>query len=168
MCRKTRASSAVRSSAAAITELRQAPQRAFVPVGATLIAASVLVAGCGQGHDLSTEQLSRVVEANRPALKVCYDAALDKFPSKQEMRFDAILHIAPDGRVTKVEMPEGAGLPGMQDCLRAEIMHWRFPQAQAETATSLPLVFKPEVVKTQPSVDTLKDMLQKQQQGGGQ
>lgn len=138
-----------------------------MPRGTALIAASVVVAGCGQGHDLSTEQLSRVVEANRPALKVCYDAALDKFPSKQEMHFDAVLHIAPSGRVTKVEMPEGAGLPGMQDCLRAAIMHWRFPQAQTETATSLPLVFKPEVVRTQPSMDTLKDLLNKQQQGGG-
>jgi hypothetical protein len=127
-------------------------------------AVCLLLGACGRSHDLSTEQLSRVVEANRPALKVCYDAALEKFPSKQEMHFDAILHIAPSGRVTSVEMPEGSGLPGMQDCLRAAIMQWRFPQAQAETATSLPLVFRPEVVKTQPTMDTLKDMLQKKQE----
>ena len=129
-------------------------------------AGCLLLAACGQGHDLSTEQLSRVVEANRPALKVCFDAALDKFPTKQEMHFDAILHIAPSGQVTSVEMPQGAGLPGMQDCLRAAIMRWRFPKAQAETATTMPLVFRPEVVRTQPSMDTLKDLLQKQQQDG--
>jgi hypothetical protein len=133
---------------------------------ASRAAVGALLVACGQGHDLSTEQLARVVEANRPALKVCFDTALDKFPTKQEMHFDAILHIAPSGRVTSVEMPKGAGLPGMQDCLRAAIMRWQFPKAQAETATSLPLVFRPEVVKTQPSMDTLKDLLQKQQQDG--
>jgi hypothetical protein len=120
-----------------------------------------LLAACGKDRDLSTEQLSRVVEANRPALKVCYDAALEKYPTKREMHFDAVLHIAPSGQVTSVELPEQSGLPGMQDCLRAAIMRWQFPKAQAETATSLPLVFRPEVVKSQPSMDTLHELLQK-------
>jgi hypothetical protein len=123
------------------------------------------LAACGKSHDLSTEQLSRVVTAGRPALKVCYDDALEKFPFKGEMRMDAILHIAPNGQVKSVELEGGKGLPGMQDCLRAQITRWQFPQAREETATSLPLVFKPEVVKTQPDLHTLEDLLKNTQAG---
>jgi hypothetical protein len=131
--------------------------------GVRALAVLLALAGCGKSHDLSTEQLSRVVAAGRPALKVCYDDALEKFPFKAEMRMDAILHIAPNGHVKSVDLEGGKGLPGMQDCLRAQIKGWQFPQAGEETATRLPLVFKPEVVKTHPDLHTLEELLKKTQ-----
>ena len=121
---------------------------------------------CGKVHDLSTEQLSRVVEQNRPALKTCYDDALEQHPYKQDMHMDAILHIAPSGQVASVDFQGGSGLPGMQDCLRKQIKAWQFPQAPDETATSLPLVFHPEVVKKlPPGMTTLGDLLKQEHAG---
>lgn len=122
-------------------------------------AGACALCACGGGEDLSTQQLSRVVNANRPALEQCYDAALEKHPYKQEMRLEAIIHVAPSGRVSSVELEGGEGLPGMGECLRAAIRGWTFPNADAATHTSLPLIFKPEVVKSQPDLDTVKEAL---------
>jgi hypothetical protein len=123
-------------------------------------AVCVFIVGLGacssQPHDLSTAELSAVVDAQRPALKQCYDQALERSPYKQDMRMDAIIEIAPTGRVKSVSLHGGGGLPGMNDCLRAAIKQWQFPRAKDATATSLPLVFHPEVKPAQPNLEPLK------------
>ena len=123
------------------------------------LAALAFSACGGKSRDLSTEQLSRAVDAQRGSLKQCYDAALKKYPYTAEMRMQAVLRIAPSGRVRRVELEGGSGLPGMSECVRSRIEHWRFPEAQDETATSLPLIFHPDVVEQKPDLPTLDDLL---------
>jgi hypothetical protein len=114
----------------------------------------------GKPNDLSTEQLSRVVEAQRPGLKRCYDTALEANPYKQEMRMQAVIHVAASGRVSSVKLQGGGGLPGMADCIRTAIRAWQFPSAKDPTDTSLPLIFHPEIAPPQPNLDTLRQALQ--------
>jgi hypothetical protein len=145
--------------------VRRALPRALA-TGLIVCATGTALAACGKAHDLSTEQLSRVVEQNRPALKTCYDDALEKHPYTQDMHMSAILHIATSGQVASIKFEGGSGLPGMQDCLRTQIKAWQFPKAQDETATSLPLVFHPEVVKKLPPGSiTLEDLLKQEHAG---
>jgi hypothetical protein len=63
---------------------------------------------------------------------------------------EAAIHIAPSGTVTAVDLEGSGGLPGMSPCLKQAILGWRFPEAKDATHTSLPLVFKPQVTKSQP------------------
>lgn len=108
---------------------------------------ALALAACGGGaRDLSTEELNAVVERERPSLKTCYDAALEKHPYREVLRLNAVIRVAPDGSVSAVELDE-EGLPGMGDCLRKAIGGWAFPKAEAPTSTSLPLIFRPEVGK---------------------
>jgi hypothetical protein len=129
-------------------------------VVAVTLGVSLGLGACkGDLHDLSTEQLSRVVERGTPELKHCYDEALAINAYKQEMRMEAVLQVAPSGRVASVRLNGGGGLPGMADCLRRVIKQWRFPEAKDSTYTSLPLVFHPEVKAAQPNLDTLRQAL---------
>ncbi len=107
----------------------------------------LVVAACaGETQDLSADQLSHVVEQNQPALKLCYDAALERNPYKYEVRIQAAIHIDASGRVSAVELDQD-GLPGMGKCLRETITSWVFPSAPDATHTGLPIIFQPKVVK---------------------
>ena len=112
----------------------------------------------GKPQDLSTEQLSAVVAAERPSLKQCYDTALAQTPYKEEIRMQAVIHIQPSGGVSGIELEGGGGLPGMSDCIRTAIGRWRFPRAKDPTNTSLPLIFKPEVASPQPTAPLLDEV----------
>jgi hypothetical protein len=101
-----------------------------------------------------------VVDTQRPGLKRCYDTALEANPYKQEMRMQAVIHVAASGRVSSVTLRGGGGLPGMADCIRATIRGWQFPSAKDPTHTSLPLIFHPEIKPPQPNLDTLRQALQ--------
>ncbi|MGD8863190.1 MAG: AgmX/PglI C-terminal domain-containing protein [Myxococcales bacterium] len=116
------------------------------PAGCVAI---VLLLGCAacSKDDLSTEQLSAVVDAKRPTLGACYDAALEKHPHKEEVQLEAVIHIEPSGGVSKVELDGENPLPGLDACLREAIGSWKFPKAPDATSTSLPLIFRPEVVQ---------------------
>ena len=105
-----------------------------------------LACGSSDAKELTTEQLSAVVDAQREGLQACYQAALERTPYKSEVRMAANIFIRPSGEVDHVEIEE-SGLKGMPDCLSKAIGQWRFPAAEAQTATNLPLVFTPEVVK---------------------
>lgn len=105
-----------------------------------------LLVACG-GGDLSTEQLSAVVEKEQPTLKACYDEALAKHPLKDEVRMEAVLRITPGGKVASVELDPPPPLPGLSTCLNDAIGRWTFPSAEKTTSTSLPLIFRPEVVQ---------------------
>jgi hypothetical protein len=129
---------------------------------------ALLLASCGLGcrggevQDLSTAQLSAVVEAQQPTLKSCYDQALEKTPYKHAMELQAIIQIEPSGEVESVQIEGTGGLPGMGPCLRDAIQKWRFPKARDATHTSLPLHFKPEIKREGPNLDDLQDALRKQ------
>ena len=121
---------------------------------ARLLVVGALLTGCAsEAQDLSTEQLSKVVAANRDSLQGCYQAALERTPYKSEVRMTANIFIQPSGAVRKVEVDKD-GLKGMPECIEQAIAKWVFPKAPDETATTLPLVFNPEVVK-QPRLDEL-------------
>jgi len=126
-----------------------------------LLAVGLCQFACGgKGEDLSTDQLSVVVTAQQPTLKRCYDAALERAPSAQELRMDAEIAIAPSGRVSSVEIDEGeVSLPGLATCLRDAIRSWKFPQAREATHTGLPLIFKPEVTPAGPTLDQVQQVL---------
>ena len=127
---------------------------------ARALAAAWLLGACGgEPRDLSTAQLAAVVEARRPTLKACYDAALERHPYTQEMRLDAVIEIAPSGRVRSVELEGGGGLPGMAACIRKAIGSWEFPRAEDPTHTSLPVIFKPEIKPAGPTLDDVQQAL---------
>jgi hypothetical protein len=123
------------------------------------VAFALLLGGCGGGakHDLSEQQLSLAVEAQRPSLERCYQSALETSPYKQEIRMQAVIHIAPTGAVSGVELDGNGGLPGMSPCLRKAIAAWHFPEAADATHTSLPLIFQPQVQKAQPDPTAVQE-----------
>jgi hypothetical protein len=129
---------------------------------ARVLAFGLLGGACGgEPRDLSTEQLARVIDAQQPSLKRCYDAALAQHPYRQEMQLQAVIEIAPSGRVSSVELEGGGGLPGMAPCLRKTIAGWRFPRAPDATHASLPLIFKPEIKPAGPTLDDVQQALKK-------
>ena len=125
--------------------------------GATslLAACALLGAACQRpsGGDLSVEQLTAVVAREQDALEPCYQTALDKQPYDHEFRIEARLRIRPDGSVSKVGIDK-EGLKGVGPCVEKAIRTWKFPPAREETRASLPIIFRPKVVKTLP--DDLK------------
>lgn len=110
--------------------------------------------GGGEPEDLSTEQLSMVINGRRPQLQECYETALADNPSRKEVRMHAAIHIKPSGEVYKVEIDEGGALPGMVKCLEQAIVGWKFPTVPDETHASLPLIFRPESTDGKPSGST--------------
>ena len=107
-------------------------------------------AGCRRAaNDLSVAQLSEVVAREQPSLEVCYQAGLDRTPYDHEFRIQARLSIRRDGTVDKVELDQN-GLQGLGPCLEQTIRAWRFPQAEADTLASLPIIFRPKVEKVLP------------------
>ena len=116
-----------------------------MPCAAWPLLAWMLGACSAVPADLSEAQLSAVVMRERPGLERCYHTALEKNPYVRDITMEAIIVVAPSGGVKSVELEGGGGLPGMSPCLLATIKSWRFPTAKDETATSLPIVFRPEV-----------------------
>ncbi|MDH5670712.1 MAG: AgmX/PglI C-terminal domain-containing protein [Myxococcales bacterium] len=109
-----------------------------------LSASLLLLHACSAGADLSTEQLSAVVEAQQPGLQRCYQDALDDHPLKEVVEMSALIRIAPNGAVESVSLDGKGLLPGLEACVEKTITGWKFPTAGRPTDTSLPLVFRPE------------------------
>jgi hypothetical protein len=122
--------------------------RALIPWAACL---AVLGFGCRpkSGGELSVAQLTAVVAREQASLTPCYQNALDKTPYDHEFRIESVLRIRPDGSVADVSIDQ-AGLEGVGPCVTAAIRTWKFPPAQAETRTRLPIVFRPKVEKALP------------------
>lgn len=115
-----------------------------------LMAAALCATGCGsKGGELSVQQLSEVVAREQDSLTPCYQAGLDATPYEHEFRIQAVLEIKPTGKVSKVELDQ-TGLRGLGPCVEKAIRTWQFPTAKAETRASLPIIFRPKVVKTLP------------------
>lgn len=114
-----------------------------------LLTAALFSACRPSGGDLSVQQLSEVVAREQDTLEPCYQAGLEATPYEHEFRIEATLAIKPDGRVSSVKLDQ-TGLRGVGPCVSKIIMGWRFPTAKAETRASLPIIFRPKVVKTLP------------------
>jgi hypothetical protein len=112
--------------------------------------AALFAPGCGgKRGDLSVQQLSEVVAREQDSLTPCYQAGLDATPYEHEFRIQATLDIKPNGKVSKVQLDQ-TGLRGLGPCVEKAIRAWQFPTAKAETRASLPIIFRPKVVKTLP------------------
>jgi hypothetical protein len=120
-------------------------------VGSALAAFLSSGLGCrgSSGKDLSVAQLSEVVAREQPSLEACYQAGLDRTPYDHEFRIQAKVSIRRDGTVETVTLDQ-PGLKGLAPCLEQTIRGWRFPQAEAATLTSLPIIFRPKVEKVLP------------------
>jgi hypothetical protein len=112
-------------------------------------AMATLATACSKGGELSVQQLSEVVAREQDSLTPCYQAGLDATPYEHEFRIQAVLEIKPDGKVSKVELDQ-TGLRGLGPCVKKAIQTWQFPTAKAETRASLPIIFRPKVVKSLP------------------
>ena len=133
-------------------------------IGCALVAclAVLMLGACSRTpRDLSTGQLSQVVGAKQASLKSCFDAALKTHPYDHEVRMQATIHIAADGRVSSVELGGEGGLPGMSACIRDSIKGWKFPPANDPTDTSLPLIFKRDPPKDGPNSEAAKEMIRR-------
>jgi hypothetical protein len=106
---------------------------------------------CRPSHEgeLSIEQMGSVVAREQGSFDACYQAALEKTPYEHELQIHATLRIRPDGTVAKVGLDQ-TGLRGMGDCIAKAIERWQFPHAKVETRASLPIIFRPKVVKSPP------------------
>jgi hypothetical protein len=115
-----------------------------------LMAAGLSGLGCGsKGGDLSVAQLSQTVAREQDSLTPCYQAGLDATPYEHEFRIQATLQIKPDGHVSSVQLDQ-VGLRGVGPCVEKAIRAWTFPTAKVETRASLPIIFRPKVVKSLP------------------
>lgn len=114
-----------------------------------LLAAALGACGPKPGEDLSTAQMTQVVEREQPTLQACYQAGLERTPYSHEFRIQAVLDIKPDGSVSKVSLDQN-GLQNLGPCVEKAIRTWRFPEAKAPTRASLPIVFQPKVEKSLP------------------
>ncbi|MDC3959358.1 AgmX/PglI C-terminal domain-containing protein [Polyangium jinanense] len=99
-------------------------------------------AGAGQ---LSTGEISAVVEANRPLVKRrCWQPALDatKGMGGSSARVSASIVIAPSGTVQSVSA-SGAekDYPGLSSCIAGRIKGWKFPASGGSTPVNIPFVF---------------------------
>jgi len=113
---------------------------------AMLMVLAGLGAGCSR-RGLSNEELSRVVDAQRGSLDACYNGALAKQPDKRNLDGKARILVAPSGEVAAVDIEGDLPLEGLEACLREAITDWQFPPAEAETRTTLPLLFRADVVR---------------------
>ena len=97
------------------------------------------------GGQLSTGEISGVVEANRPMVKRrCWQPALDatKGLGGSSARVSATIVIAPSGAV-QVASASGAekDYPGLSSCIAARIKAWKFPASGGTTPVNIPFVF---------------------------
>jgi len=95
-----------------------------------------------QAGQLTSEQLSAVVNNGRKHLQRCYETALRGSNSTETVRLDVDIEVSPNGNVTSVHTA-GKGLPGMEECITRTVKMWRFPMSGEATQTHFPVVFQP-------------------------
>ncbi|MFI5309094.1 MAG: AgmX/PglI C-terminal domain-containing protein [Polyangiales bacterium] len=77
---------------------------------------------------LSPEQINRVVQANRAAIKYCFETALQRQPNLQGA-ITAGWRIDRKGLVTTVRVAKSTlGDPGVEGCILRQIKRWKFPE----------------------------------------
>jgi hypothetical protein len=95
------------------------------------------------GH-VDAAAIAREIRARRKALAACYERALKQQPTlagKLVVRFS----LTPAGTVGAVDVDDDTlGAPGVSACVRAVVLHWRFPPlTEGPAELTFPFVFQP-------------------------
>src|SRR5690606_25324048 len=98
--------------------------------------------GGNAGEGLNAQQLSSVVQRNRPALQRCYENAIRGSNNAPSLRLDVRITVGTTGRVTSVNVG-GQGVGNLNACIESTVRRWVFPQSGRATSTSFPLVLTP-------------------------
>jgi hypothetical protein len=87
--------------------------------------------GSGDAHVsgfLSREQINRVVQANRAAIKYCFETALQRKPTLQGA-ISVAWRIDRKGLVTTTRVAKSTlGDPGVEGCILRQVKRWKFPE----------------------------------------
>jgi hypothetical protein len=95
------------------------------------------------GH-VDAAAIAREIRGRRKALAACYERALKQQPTlagKLVVRFS----LTPAGTVGAVDVDDDTlGAPDVSACIRAVVLHWRFPPlAEGPAELSFPFLFQP-------------------------
>ena len=92
---------------------------------------------------LSAEQINRVVQANRAALKYCFETALQRKP-KLQGSIDAYWRIDRKGMVSTTRVAKSTlDDPGVEGCILRQIKRWKFPEPDGgEVDVTYPFLFR--------------------------
>lgn len=99
-----------------------------------------------QADGLSAEQLKRVVNSNKGALKNCYERSLKKGEASdsRDVRVNFKLTVGASGTVKNVQLSgEGAALDTLNGCLTQSVKRWVFPASNQSSNLEFPFVFTP-------------------------
>jgi hypothetical protein len=88
------------------------------------------------------QEVSAVVSANRPAIKLCYQRALLGDKSLADGRVVLTLTIGISGKPKQLHVDGPPQFRQLEPCLRKVVASWVFPQASEEYGTQFPLVFQ--------------------------
>lgn len=95
---------------------------------------------------LTANQLKRVVNQNKGALKTCYERSLKKgeAPDNKDLRVNFKLTVGKSGMVKNVNFGgAGAKLPTLKSCLNRSVKQWIFPASKGDSDLEFPFVFTP-------------------------
>jgi hypothetical protein len=95
------------------------------------------------GH-VDAAAIAREIRSRRKAIAACYERALKQQPTlagKLVVRFS----LTPAGTVGAVDLDDDTlGAPDVSACIRAVVLHWRFPPlTEGPAELSFPFVFQP-------------------------
>jgi hypothetical protein len=92
---------------------------------------------------LSKEQINRVVQANRAAIKYCFETALQRKP-KLQGAVNAQWRIDRKGLVTTTRVAKSTlDDPGVEGCILRQIKRWKFPEPDGgEVDVVYPFLFR--------------------------
>ena len=92
---------------------------------------------------LSKEQINRVVQANRAAIKYCFETALQRKP-KLQGAINAQWRIDRKGNVSSTRIAKSTlGDAGVEGCILRQISRWKFPEPDGgEVDVVYPFLFR--------------------------
>lgn len=92
---------------------------------------------------LSREQINRVVQANRAAIKYCFESALQHEP-RLSGKLDAAWRIDRSGAVSTVRVAKSTlNSPKVEGCVLRQIKRWQFPKPDGgEVDVVYPFIFR--------------------------
>lgn len=92
---------------------------------------------------LSAEQINRVVQANRAAIKYCFEGGLQRNP-KLQGSVNAAFRIDRKGAVSSTRVAKSTlGDPKVESCILRQIARWKFPQPDGgEVDVVYPFLFR--------------------------
>lgn len=100
-------------------------------------------AGAKVSGFLSAEQINRVVQANRAAIKYCFEGGLQRNP-KLQGSVNAAFRIDRKGAVSTTRVAKSTlGDPKVESCILRQIARWKFPEPDGgEVDVVYPFLFR--------------------------